>query len=153
MSELSKGHGPRIANLTRDLPPANSLMVHQWVVEFVYICDLLEWNLTDKGVMETAEPWLERIQHGEPAPSDIHRAVSDSQKAWIHLFVEVEPAAYEWVESQLGRPEVIEHSNREKELSHDRLAERNGIFHLDRQRQRRKERESGIWGTRVKTAG
>lgn len=153
MSELSKGHGPRIANLSKDLPPANSLIVYQWVAEFIYVCELLEWNLNDKGVMWTAEPRLERIQHGEPVPADIRRVVSDLQEAWTRLFAEIEPAAYDWVDSQLRRPEVIAHSEREKELAQDRLAEQHNVFHLDWQRQRRKDRQRSIWDTRVGGVG
>ena len=153
LSELSKGRGPHIADLSRELPPEKAFAVYQWVSEFVYNCALLEWNLNVTGVMEAAEPWLERMQIGESVPPDIERAVGDLQETWLRLFAEVEPAAYNWIDSQFKRPEVIEFSEREKARSHDRLDEQRGVFHLDQYRQLRKDRTSGVWGNRVGRAG
>src|SRR5215207_1345749 len=51
LTELSKGHKPFFANLSKDLPPSTSFAVSQRVKEFMYTCDLLEHTLDENGVM------------------------------------------------------------------------------------------------------
>ena len=138
LSELSEGHGPRIARLSKELPPDEALMVYQWVREFTFTCELLERTLNDTGVMEAAEPWLERVRNGEPMPVDTRRAVSGLHREWTRLFAEAEPVAHDWVKSQLDRPEVRERSERIGRLSAESpVAQDSGVTDINEYRERR----------------
>jgi transcriptional regulator with XRE-family HTH domain len=122
LTELSNGHGPRIANISEDLSPSRAFMVYQWVGEFIYTCNLIEHALDEKGVMEVVGSLLDRASEGEHVPGDLLQKAREFGKAHHKLFVDVEVSAHEWVESQFGRPEVMEFSNKEKREADKRLA-------------------------------
>ncbi len=125
-SDLSEGHGPRIANLSEDLPPSRSLAAYQWVAEFTYTCELIEYQLTQNGVMGAVISLLDRADDGEDIPADLLRKARDFQQAWVKLLVEDWASARKWVESQLERPEVMAHSSKNKQEAEERLARETG---------------------------
>lgn len=152
-TEMSKGHKAFLANLSEDLPPRRSLMAYQRVAEFIYACDLIEYTLDEKGVMQAAISLLDRAEVGEVVPDDLLQKAQGFQEAWTELFVTVWTSANNWEESQRSRPEVMEFSEQARKESEDRLAETTGLAYLERHRQRRGKRSANSWGVHVEGAG
>jgi hypothetical protein len=125
-SDLSEGHGPRIANLSEDLPPSMSLAAYQWVAGFIYTCELVEYQLDQKGVREAVISLLDRADDGEDIPADLLRKARDFEQAWARLLVKDWASANKWVESQIKRPEVMEYSRKNKQEAEERLARETG---------------------------
>ncbi len=125
-SDLSEGHGPRITNLSEDLPPSRSLAAYQWVAGFIYTCELVEYQLDQKGVREAVISLLDRADDGEDIPADLLRKARDFEQAWAKLLVKDWASAHKWVESQLERPEVMEYSEKNKQEAEERQARETG---------------------------
>jgi transcriptional regulator with XRE-family HTH domain len=123
LTELSNGHGPRIANISEDLSPSRVFAVYQWVSEFIYHCDLIERALDEKGVMEAVWSLFDRAWEGEHVPDDLLQKAREFGNAHHKLLVDVEVSAYEWIQGQFERPEVMAYSNKEKQEAEKRASQ------------------------------
>jgi hypothetical protein len=128
-------------------------MVFQRVKEFIYTCDLVEYALDEKGVMQAAISLLDRAEVGEVVGDDLLEKAQCFQAAWTELLETVWTSANNWVESQRSRREVMEFSEQARKESEDRLAETTGLAYLEHHRQRRGKRSASSWGVHVEGAG
>jgi transcriptional regulator with XRE-family HTH domain len=140
MTELRNSHEPRIANLSKDLPPSTSLMVFQWISEFLYTCELIEYSLNETGVDAVVDSLIDGAEDGEDVPADLLQKAQDFQEAWSRLLVTTFVSAHEWKESQWVRPEVMEYQKKEQANQNERLAKKTGLSYIDHKRAERKER-------------